>query len=151
MEKNTRKFLALTLAASLCACASLPTGTYTLAQSNASVDQTALIRPTKEEERQYKPSAVARVFSGPAGIAQLLHIWPANDLDSGTPVRQFESVRVSPGSYLVKVNCNVGGYSVHYDLPVKVSAGNEYLIECTGYNVNSSDITVREVAPTSET
>lgn len=144
MKKNGLRFSIALLAASTSACVSVPTGTYTLGQQG-SADETSLIRPAKKEERQYKPSVAARMFSVPAGTAQLLHIWPASNLSTGTSLQKFESVRVAPGAYLVKVLCNVGGFAVYYDLPIETHAGKDQLIECTGATAHRANITAREI------
>ena len=143
MSKASCSIAGAVLALSLGGCAIIPTGTYSLDQ-RAVPDQTVLIRPAKEEERQYKPNIAARIFSVPAQIAQLQYIWPANDLSAGKSLVAFESVRVVPGAYLVKVQCIVGGYAVTYDMPVQTHAGMDTLIECTGATAANSRISMWE-------
>jgi hypothetical protein len=126
-------------------CATAPTGTYSYNTENLPASEISVIRPANQQERQYKPSAAARIFSVPAGIARLDFFWPANDMKAGRSIAQYESIRVSPGSYLVKAICNIGGFTIWYDLPIEAKAGKTHLIECTGATASRANITTREI------
>jgi hypothetical protein len=143
--KKSRSILIAFVASLLAGCASVPTGTYNYVAENAPTAETALIRPASEQERQYKPSTAARIFGVPAGVAQITYFSPANDLKLGKVIRKYGSLRVSPGSYLVRVLCVVGGFYTWFDLPIEAKANKVYLLECTGSTAHNARATTREL------
>jgi hypothetical protein len=141
--KKIQSILTASAATLLVGC--IPAGTYSYVAKGTPAAETALIRPANKQERQYKPSTAARIFGGPSGAAQITYFSPANDLKLGKVIRQYDSLRVSPGSYMVRALCVVGGFYNWFNLPINAKASKVYLLECVGSFARNVHVTTREI------
>ena len=130
----------------MAACTTVqPTGVLNSA-AGAPDSATALIRPAQDSERQYKPNAFVRVLmASRVSKAGLVQFWSANSPASVEMIFPKASVRVSPGTYVVKVSCSVSNWLVTSDVPVEAKAGKAYILECAGATAHNLHVTVREI------
>lgn len=110
-------------------------------------EETALVRAARDDELRYKPSTFTKFLMPVAGTttAQMDFLWPADDIYSGQSAAEFESVRILPGAYLVKVRCALSGYTLNQDVPIRAQAGKTYLLECVGRAAHGAHVSLREI------
>ena len=53
--------------------------------------------------------------------------------------------RVSPGSYLVNVGCEGGGFKQSYEVTIDAKPGKAYVVDCSGATPHSTTVGVREI------
>ncbi|MUV15508.1 hypothetical protein [Noviluteimonas gilva] len=108
-----------------------PKGTFKYeVDASTPPNETAIIRAALRSEKQFKSSAIKRIFVQDSWT-QFLVISRGYDIPGAANVKKYAAVRVKPGKYLARVVCN-GMFIGSFDMEVDVQAGGEYLLECSG-------------------
>lgn len=144
--------LGLTLASG---CASTrPDTLLAYANEGDSPHNLALIRAaTKEEKKEEEANLFVKILVNPSGRGSVAKITAIEKIGVPEPVDiwHYKSVKVPPGNYIVHARCYLPAFTLYFNVPIIVSAGNEYLLECTGNTTDTSKISYRLAEPSERT
>ncbi|KRA45087.1 hypothetical protein ASD72_07410 [Pseudoxanthomonas sp. Root630] len=97
---------------------------------NESLDNVALIRGVTEDQSMWMAGLTA-VFVG--HVDSIYDARTGQRLEAPTLRRQRNLFYVPPGTYVVRMDCNGGGFVVSLNFPeFTAKAGSEYQLRCSG-------------------